>query len=145
MAKGQQDEMTAGLNIRAQSASKLVVMSSPSTEANIANAKTSNGTLVQIPTSSSTTANFAKSAADATDNNGGPAPVVDAPPAKATRGCFKGICCPDSGSSKTFSQMTDLSLLKDGIFIMFAVSNFLTSIGFNVPYVYTVVSAKAST
>jgi hypothetical protein len=45
-------------------------------------------------------------------------------------------CCP---ASKTFSQMTDVSLLKNGIFMMFAVSNFLTSIGFGVPYIYTVV------
>jgi hypothetical protein len=29
---------------------------------------------------------------------------------------------------------------RDPIFMMYAVSNFLTSIGFNVPYVYTVVS-----
>ena len=50
-------------------------------------------------------------------------------------------CIPASAeSAETFQQMLDLSLLKDPIFIMFAVSNFLTSIGFNVPYVYTVVS-----
>ena len=29
---------------------------------------------------------------------------------------------------------------RDPVFIMYAVSNFLTSIGFNVPYVYTVVN-----
>ena len=47
-------------------------------------------------------------------------------------------CCkPSTGA---FKKMMDLSILKDGIFLMFAVSNFLTSIGFNVPYVYTVVS-----
>jgi len=34
--------------------------------------------------------------------------------------------------------MLDFSLLKDPIFIMYSVSNFLTSIGFNVPYVYIV-------
>ena len=50
-------------------------------------------------------------------------------------------CIPASGTaSKAFKQMMDFSLLKDGIFIMFAFSNFLTSIGFNVPYVYLVVS-----
>ena len=43
-------------------------------------------------------------------------------------------------ASKAFKEMMDFSLLKDGIFIMFAISNFLTSIGFNVPYVYTAVS-----
>ena len=36
--------------------------------------------------------------------------------------------------------MLDLGLFKDRIFILFVISNFLTSIGFNVPYVYTVVS-----
>ena len=50
-------------------------------------------------------------------------------------------CIPVSGDTvKGFHQMMNLSLLKDSIFIMFVVSNFLTSIGFNVPYVYTVVS-----
>ena len=43
-------------------------------------------------------------------------------------------------AAKAFKEMMDFSLLKDGIFIMFAISNFLTSIGFNVPYVYTAVS-----
>ncbi|XP_026726922.1 monocarboxylate transporter 13 [Trichoplusia ni] len=36
------------------------------------------------------------------------------------------------------AEMLDLSLLVDPIFILFAVSNFLTSIGFYIPYVYTV-------
>lgn len=36
----------------------------------------------------------------------------------------------------TLREMMDLSLLKDPIFVLFAVSNFCTSIGFNVPYVY---------
>ncbi|XP_022820451.1 monocarboxylate transporter 12 [Spodoptera litura] len=35
-------------------------------------------------------------------------------------------------------EMLDVSLLVDPIFILFAVSNFLTSIGFYIPYVYTV-------
>ncbi|XP_035446775.1 monocarboxylate transporter 12 [Spodoptera frugiperda] len=35
-------------------------------------------------------------------------------------------------------EMLDLSLLVDPIFILFAISNFLTSIGFYIPYVYTV-------
>ena len=51
-------------------------------------------------------------------------------------GCFN-----ISGEAvKGLKQMFSLGLLKDPIFIMFVVSNFLTSIGFNVPYVYTVVS-----
>lgn len=36
------------------------------------------------------------------------------------------------------SEMLDLSLLIDPIFILFSLSNFLTSIGFYIPYVYTV-------
>lgn len=51
----------------------------------------------------------------------------------------KGIChfltCPKS-MADVFSQMTDISLLKDVLYVLFAISNFLTSIGFNVPYVY---------
>lgn len=48
-------------------------------------------------------------------------------------------CVPVSmDAAKAFRQMVDFSLLKNSIFIMFAISNFLTSIGFNVPYVYTV-------
>ena len=50
-------------------------------------------------------------------------------------------CISASGeATRAFKEMMDLSLMKDVVFIMFAVSNFLTSIGFNVPYVYTVVS-----
>ena len=57
--------------------------------------------------------------------------------------CFPSIgCCCDAFSAKTLGKMTDVNLMYDGIFIMFAVSNFLTSIGFNVPYVYTVVSEE---
>lgn len=49
-------------------------------------------------------------------------------------------CIPASPeSAKAFRQMLDLSLLRNTIFLMFSASNFLTSIGFNVPYVYTVV------
>ena len=40
-------------------------------------------------------------------------------------------------------KMMDFSLFKDPIFMMFATSNFLTSIGFNVPYVFTVDRAEA--
>ena len=50
-------------------------------------------------------------------------------------------CISASGeATKAFKEMMDLSLMNDAVFIMFAISNFLTSIGFNVPYVYTVVS-----
>ncbi|KAL5004781.1 hypothetical protein ScPMuIL_018237 [Solemya velum] len=33
-------------------------------------------------------------------------------------------------------EMLDFSLLKDGAFLMFAISNFCTSIGFNMPFIY---------
>ncbi|GIY90396.1 monocarboxylate transporter 12 [Caerostris darwini] len=45
-------------------------------------------------------------------------------------------CCPKE-MRDALGEMTNFSLLKDPIFLMFAVSNFLTSIGFNVPYIYT--------
>ncbi|XP_065565986.1 monocarboxylate transporter 3-like isoform X2 [Artemia franciscana] len=35
-----------------------------------------------------------------------------------------------------YKEMMDLSLLADPVFLLFTVSNFCTSIGFNVPYVY---------
>ncbi|XP_045785637.1 monocarboxylate transporter 13 [Maniola jurtina] len=41
-------------------------------------------------------------------------------------------------SKAALSEMLDVSLLVDPIFILFSVSNFLTSIGFYIPYVYTV-------
>lgn len=43
----------------------------------------------------------------------------------------------------TLQEMLDFSLFKDVIFIIFILSNFLTSIGFNVPYVYIVPKAKS--
>eukprot|EP00092_Neocalanus_flemingeri_P033997 GFUD01036968.1.p1 GENE.GFUD01036968.1~~GFUD01036968.1.p1 ORF type:complete len:612 (-),score=85.76 GFUD01036968.1:1173-3008(-) len=54
------------------------------------------------------------------------------------------ICCIKAGSkqAKILHQMLDFSLFKDPIFMMYAASNFLTSIGFNVPYVYTVDRAE---
>ncbi|CAM1312339.1 Mct1 (predicted) [Pycnogonum litorale] len=39
--------------------------------------------------------------------------------------------------SFAFHEMLDLSIMKDPIYILFNISNFLTSIGFNVPFVYT--------
>lgn len=41
-------------------------------------------------------------------------------------------------SKATLSEMLDVSLLIDPVFILFSLSNFLTSIGFYIPYVYTV-------
>ncbi|XP_041973493.1 monocarboxylate transporter 12 [Aricia agestis] len=40
------------------------------------------------------------------------------------------------------SEMLDISLLVDPIFVLFCLSNFLTSIGFYIPYVYTVDMSK---
>ena len=55
-------------------------------------------------------------------------------------------CIPISvEASKGLNQMLNLGLFKDRIFIMFIISNFLTSIGFNVPYVYTVVRITVHT
>lgn len=50
------------------------------------------------------------------------------------------LCCGklDPGKAKILHKMMDFSLFRDPIFMMYATSNFLTSIGFNVPYVYTV-------
>ncbi|KAJ8918197.1 hypothetical protein NQ315_014064 [Exocentrus adspersus] len=42
----------------------------------------------------------------------------------------------------TLKEMLDFSLFKDVIFIIFSLSNLLTSIGFNIPYVYMVPKAK---
>jgi len=54
------------------------------------------------------------------------------------------ICCikADSKQAKILHKMLDFSLFKDPIFMMYATSNFLTSIGFNVPYVFTVDRAE---
>ncbi|XP_037938291.1 monocarboxylate transporter 12 isoform X2 [Teleopsis dalmanni] len=42
----------------------------------------------------------------------------------------------------TLTEMMNFSLLKDVIFLLFAASNFCTSIGFNMPYVYIVSQAE---
>ena len=54
------------------------------------------------------------------------------------------ICCctVSDKNARVLSEMVDFSLFRDPIFLMYAVSNFLTSIGFNVPYVYTVDRAR---
>ncbi|XP_030244994.1 monocarboxylate transporter 12 [Drosophila navojoa] len=55
-------------------------------------------------------------------------------------------CCGCISCSKetrdTFAEMMNFSLLKDVIFVIFAVSNFCTSIGFNMPYLYVVSQAE---
>ncbi|GAB6024697.1 [acyl-carrier-protein] S-malonyltransferase [Chamberlinius hualienensis] len=45
-------------------------------------------------------------------------------------------CCYSIEARDALKEMMDLSLLSDPVFLIFAVSNFCTSIGFNVPYVY---------
>jgi len=49
---------------------------------------------------------------------------------------------PSSEATSTMRQMLDFSILRDCVFLTFAASNFLTSVGFNVPYVYTVDRAE---
>ncbi|XP_026846740.1 monocarboxylate transporter 12 [Drosophila persimilis] len=49
--------------------------------------------------------------------------------------CCGCITC-STETRDTFSEMMNFSLLKDMIFVIFSVSNFCTSIGFNVPYLY---------
>ncbi|VVD00897.1 unnamed protein product [Leptidea sinapis] len=49
-------------------------------------------------------------------------------------------CSEDMKSA--LSEMLDISLLIDPIFILFSISNFLTSIGFYIPYLYTVPLAE---
>lgn len=50
----------------------------------------------------------------------------------------KKICCFSVSADiyDAMKQMCDLSLLKDVIFLMFVVSNFCTSIGFNMPFIF---------
>lgn len=49
----------------------------------------------------------------------------------------KVCCCSISDSIfMSLKQMCDFSLLKDTIFLMFVVSNFCTSIGFNMPFIF---------
>lgn len=44
--------------------------------------------------------------------------------------------------SEEIREMLDCSLARDAIFLLFALSNLLTSIGFNIPYVFLVSKAK---
>lgn len=52
-------------------------------------------------------------------------------------------CIPWEAQTKKFlKNMLDVSLFKDPLFLLFLLSNFLTSIGFNIPYVFIVPHAK---
>lgn len=47
------------------------------------------------------------------------------------------LCCTVSAQMyNSLKQMCDFSLLKDPIFLMFVISNFFTSIGFNMPFIF---------
>ncbi|XP_058127754.1 monocarboxylate transporter 12 [Anopheles coustani] len=59
----------------------------------------------------------------------------------ATEQCLGCIPC-SKETCDTFREMMNFSILKDPIFIVFTVSNFLTSVGFNVPYVYLAAQAQ---
>lgn len=54
------------------------------------------------------------------------------------------ICCGciPADTHETFVEMMNFGLLKDPIFIIFIVSNFCTSVGFNVPYVHLAAQAE---
>jgi len=70
--------------------------------------------------------------------------VTSAPADPAARAIVCGcIQCP-ADVADTLHDMIGLSLLRDPVFITFAVSNFLTSIGFSVPYIYIVDKALKS-
>ena len=48
-------------------------------------------------------------------------------------------CIPCSKETKdTFNEIMDFSIFRDFVFIIFTLSNFCTSVGFNVPYVFLV-------
>ena len=50
--------------------------------------------------------------------------------------CLPKSCQCSAETKQEFKSMMDITLLKDPLFLMFAVSNFFTSIGFNSPYIY---------
>ncbi|KAF7284159.1 hypothetical protein GWI33_022410 [Rhynchophorus ferrugineus] len=59
---------------------------------------------------------------------------------ESTKVCGLIPCSPET--KDTLREMLDFSLFKDPVFIIFSLSNLLTSIGFNIPYVYLVPKAK---
>ena len=67
------------------------------------------------------------------------APVVDTEARTVICGCIQ---CPKDVAD-TLHDMMGLTLLKDPVFLTFAISNFLTSIGFNVPYIYIAVRCRS--
>ncbi|XP_053678361.1 monocarboxylate transporter 12-B [Anopheles nili] len=71
-------------------------------------------------------------------NGGLPRPTAEPDTPERCLGC---IPC-SRETCDTFREMMNFSILKDPIFIIFTVSNFLTSVGFNVPYVYLAAQAQ---
>lgn len=63
-------------------------------------------------------------------------------PVEETTTTLCGIVPCSQETKDTLNDMLDFSLFKDPIFILFTLSNFLTSIGFNIPYVYMVSRSK---
>lgn len=55
--------------------------------------------------------------------------------------CCGCISC-STETRDTFAEMMNFSLLRDMIFLIFTISNFCTSIGFNLPYLYVADHAK---
>lgn len=54
------------------------------------------------------------------------------------------VCCGciPADTHENFIEMMNFGLFKDPIFVLFTLSNFATSLGFNVPYVYLADQAK---
>ncbi|CAG7838149.1 unnamed protein product [Allacma fusca] len=95
------------------------------------------GSLIKIPDFN--TLQEEKSSLDSTDApNLEDDPPVDFVVYKKIFGCIR--CTPQFYNVLT--TMLSTSLMKDPIFLLFAISNFLTSIGYNVPYVYLVDMAE---
>jgi len=42
---------------------------------------------------------------------------------------------------RTFKMLVDFKILKDPLFLLFSISNFFTSVGYNSPFIYIVVSS----
>lgn len=66
----------------------------------------------------------------------------DVPESETERTTICGVVPCSVETRDTLKEMLDFSLFKDVIFLLFTLSNFLTSIGFNVPYVYIVSRAR---
>ena len=69
--------------------------------------------------------------------------LIQASKKKSEKLCFLFRCLHCSQEMiDTFNEMLDFTLLRTAIFLVFAISNFLTSIGFFVPHIYIKVSSR---